>query len=160
MMGGLARDVRTLLNKRPDLRVVFLADGAPELWNLYDRHLSENAIGVRAIRLVDCWHVLEYLGKAATLMETRGKGWPGQLRRWKALLFEKPRAAVQIVEELEASGGVTHLLSVNFRSPPPILREVERVIEPVMQRRVGRQRDGSVRGRRADVDRCSRRRPD
>ncbi len=104
MMRGLARDVGVLLSKRPDLRVVFLADGAPELWNLYDQYLNEKAIGVRAIRLVDFWHLLEYLGKAAVMMEARQAARPGQLRRWKSSLLEQPGAAKQLMAELEASG--------------------------------------------------------
>jgi hypothetical protein len=104
LMRGLARDVRALLAKRPELRVVFLADGAAELWNLYDHYLSEKDIGARAIRLVDFWHLVEYLGKAAVLMETRRRAGPGQLRRWKDLLLEQPGAGKQILAELEASG--------------------------------------------------------
>jgi ATP-dependent helicase/nuclease subunit A len=43
------------------------------------------------------------------------------------------------LSEVEASGGELHQLSVNFRSVPAILDEVERVIEPVMRERRGLQ---------------------
>ena len=43
------------------------------------------------------------------------------------------------VREVEEAGGEVHSLTVNFRSVPAILDEVERAIEPVMQRRPGLQ---------------------
>jgi ATP-dependent helicase/nuclease subunit A len=43
------------------------------------------------------------------------------------------------VKDLEASGGVRGPLTCNFRSVLPILDEVERVVEPVMQREEGYQ---------------------
>ena len=104
MMQGLARDVKALRAKRPDLRVVFLADGAAELWNLYERYLSERDIGVRATRLIDCWHVTEYLAAAARLMESRKKAWPGQLDRWKKMLHTRALARHTILAELQQSG--------------------------------------------------------
>jgi hypothetical protein len=100
---GLARDVRTLRAKRPDLRVMELADGAPELWRLFDAHLSEHELGTEPERLVDFWHLVEYLGKAAVQMESRKEAWPGQLRRWKKLLLEEDGAAERILEQLRAS---------------------------------------------------------
>ena len=107
LMRGLARDVRALLETRPTLRVVFIADGAVELWNLFDSYLGETAIGTRAIRLVDFWHLVEYLGKAASLLEARHRARYGQLSRWKTALLEEPGAAKQILAELEASGLAT-----------------------------------------------------
>ena len=43
----------------------------------------------------------------------------------------------QLVTRIEAAGGVRHALSVNFRSAPPILDEVRRVVEPNMTERPG-----------------------
>jgi hypothetical protein len=104
LMRRLADDVRALRKARDDLRVVFLADGAPELWGLYDTYLGKQDIGVEAVRIVDCWHALEYLAAAARLMELRKKAWPGQFRRWKALLFKKTKATEDILVELKQSG--------------------------------------------------------
>ena len=104
LMRGLARDVRELRQKRPDLRVVFLADGAPELWGLCDYYLSKRDVGIEAVRLLDFWHVVEYLAAAARLLESREKAWPGQFRRWKEALLERPRAAAKILKELQDSG--------------------------------------------------------
>jgi hypothetical protein len=41
---------------------VLLADGAPELWNLFDWHLNERTLGVVPIQLIDARHALEYVG--------------------------------------------------------------------------------------------------
>jgi len=40
MMERLQQDVVALRAQRPKLPVVLLADGAPELWNLFDRYLK------------------------------------------------------------------------------------------------------------------------
>jgi hypothetical protein len=42
----LAVDVCTVLRKRPDLRVVLLAAGAPELWGLLEGSLNRQALGL------------------------------------------------------------------------------------------------------------------
>jgi hypothetical protein len=41
---------------------VLLADGAPELWNLFDWHLNERTLGVVPIQPIDARHALEYVG--------------------------------------------------------------------------------------------------
>lgn len=100
----LAADVKALRERRPGLRVVCLADGAPEMWTLLDNWICERTVGVKPVRLLDLWHVLEYLGKAAVAMETHKKAWPGQHRRWRHELKEEPGAAKRILDELRASG--------------------------------------------------------
>jgi len=60
----LTSDLRVLLARRPDLRVVTLADGAAEMQNILDRVMV--ALGVTpAAVLVDFWHLGEKLGGAA-----------------------------------------------------------------------------------------------
>jgi len=59
---SLREDVRALLAKRPHLRVVALADGAPEMQNILDRSLA--GIKVEA-KLIDFWHLLQKLSEAA-----------------------------------------------------------------------------------------------
>jgi hypothetical protein len=59
---------------------------------------------VEPTRLVDFWHLVEYLGKAAVAMEAKEKAWPGQLRRWKKQLCEEPGAIAKVEAELVASG--------------------------------------------------------
>jgi hypothetical protein len=41
LMERLRDDVVALRAKRPELCVVLLADGAPELWNLFEQHLNK-----------------------------------------------------------------------------------------------------------------------
>jgi hypothetical protein len=68
LCAGLATEVRTLLRKRPTLQVILLADGAPELWTYLDQALNKRTLGVSVHRLVDLWHLLEKLGKAAKVL--------------------------------------------------------------------------------------------
>src|SRR5262249_40602985 len=68
LCAGLAAEVRTLLRKRPTLQVVLLADGAPELWMYLDQALNKRTLGVPVRRLIDLWHLLEKLGKAAKVL--------------------------------------------------------------------------------------------
>jgi CheB methylesterase len=42
-------------HKRPKLKVVYLVDGAVELWNLFDGYLKR-PLGPNATNLVDFWH--------------------------------------------------------------------------------------------------------
>jgi hypothetical protein len=100
----LVADVRALRDKRPELQVALIADGAPEMWTLFDAHFDERQLGVCPTRLIDFWHVSEYLGKAANALEAAEASWPGTFRRWKGALLDEPEAAAAIVEELEASG--------------------------------------------------------
>lgn len=58
LMERLRDDVRALCTKRPELAVALLADGAPELWGLFERHLNERTSGVTPVQLVDAWHAL------------------------------------------------------------------------------------------------------
>ena len=53
--------------------MVLLADGAPELWRLFEQHLNEKHLGTAPVKLVDAWHALEYMAAAA--------GFSGRLRR-------------------------------------------------------------------------------
>jgi len=99
---ALARDVSALRAQRPDLKVVYLADGAVELWNLFDGYLAR-PLGANVTKLVDFWHVTEYLSAAAVVLETRRKAWPGQFRRWREALKTEDGAAGRIADELEHS---------------------------------------------------------
>lgn len=47
------------------------------------------------------------------------------------------RAYDDFVEQVRQHGGSVHELVVNFRSVPPILDEVERLVAPVMRQRIG-----------------------
>ena len=65
LMQRLKEDVCALRERRPELSVVLLADGAPELWNLFSQYLNARTLGVEPVQRVDAWHVLEYAAAAA-----------------------------------------------------------------------------------------------
>lgn len=99
----LAHDVSTLLRKQPGLGVILLADGTPELWNLLTSQLNAQTLGVPVRQLVDLWHLLEKLGRAARLLygETHG---PAVLQGWRLRLLNRTSSVAEILQELYASG--------------------------------------------------------
>jgi hypothetical protein len=100
---ALAGDVVALLAKKRDLQVVLLTDGAPELRDRLARHLDRERIGVTARQLVDFWHVVEKLGRAAQVIHGGADAAP-VVQRWKLLLCNSTRAVPRILGELERSG--------------------------------------------------------
>lgn len=91
-------DMAAALAQRRDLRVVVLADGAPEMWN----RLEEIVEGVAddAVRLVDFWHVVEYISAAVhSIMDAAIAA--ATLERWKSLLQESETAWAVILAKLE-----------------------------------------------------------
>jgi hypothetical protein len=99
----LMHDVCTLLRKQPGLGVILLADGAPELWKLLTEHLNGETLGVPVRQLVDLWHLLEKLGRAARLLygETQGST---VLHGWRLRLLNRTSSVAEILQELYASG--------------------------------------------------------
>jgi hypothetical protein len=99
----LAEDTKTLVSKRPDLKVELLCDGAPEMWNLLNEGFQgEEQNGRRIYRLVDLHHLLEKLSAAAQAIE--GAAAQQTLRRWKFALLNRRDGAQYIQDELAASG--------------------------------------------------------
>ena len=101
LLERLRDDVIALRAQRPELCVVLLADGAPELWNLFEQHLNKRTLGVEPVKLIDAWHALEYVAAAARFLEARRKAWPGSFRRWKDWLLNKPDGAERVLVALE-----------------------------------------------------------
>lgn len=108
LCAGLAVEVRTLLRKRPTLQVMLLADGAPELWTRLEQVLNKTTLGVPVFRLVDFWHLLEKLGKAAKVLYGEAQG-SRVLQSWRLRLLNRARTLGEIWAELHGSGqqGVT-----------------------------------------------------
>ncbi len=102
----LASDVNALRRERPDLKVMLLCDGAPELWNLLRPHLNHGTLGVRPFELIDFWHLLEKLAAAARVIHGEAES-VGHLRRWRLSLLNARGASRQILEEIKASGRET-----------------------------------------------------
>ena len=99
----LAHDVGTLLRKQPGLGVILLADGAPELWNLLTSQLNAQTLGVPVRQVVDLWHLLEKLGRAARLLYGETPG-PAVLQGWRLRLLNRTSSVAEILQELHASG--------------------------------------------------------
>jgi len=96
---SLRRDIEALVRRVPGLRVVTLADGAPEMQNILDRA----TVGVNvAARLVDFWHLAEHLGEA---ISATGSYAADQLSDWKALLYERDDAIDTIERDLRRWAG-------------------------------------------------------
>jgi hypothetical protein len=94
-----------MLRKRPDLRVIHLADGAPEMWNLLETHVGAAVLGIsdeNVHQLIDFWHVVEKLGKAARAMYNAERA-TDLMRRWVRMLRNRSAAAEDILIELVVS---------------------------------------------------------
>jgi hypothetical protein len=101
LVTSMASDVLALRRKQPGLAVMALADGSPENWTLLGEALDEKSFG-EVHWLIDFWHVLEKLSAAAKVLH--GDEAPGVLRRHKLRLLNSNAAAVEILDELRASG--------------------------------------------------------
>jgi hypothetical protein len=103
---GMAGDVVELLAKRPDLKVMLLCDGAPEMWNLLDAEFTKEPFGAAGkvvARLIDFWHVIEKLGAAARVIAAETEVKP-LLASWKMRLCNTSSARLAILEQLHESG--------------------------------------------------------
>lgn len=99
----LANDVQQLREKRPDLLIVLLADGAPEMWNLLEANFAASVFG-SVHRCVDFWHVVEKLAAAAKVLGKSGAAARAMVWRWRKLLRRRKDAVNTILAELEVSG--------------------------------------------------------
>jgi hypothetical protein len=66
LVQSMASDVLALLDKRPELAVTALADGAAENWKLLEAELDEPSFG-KVHFPIDFWHLLEKLAAAGML---------------------------------------------------------------------------------------------
>lgn len=103
LVSSIAGDIAKLLEKRPELRVAALADGAHDLWALLEGWLNEEVLGVPVHYIVDLWHVLEKLGKAARVIHGKDAA-PSVVQRWRMALCNRASAPGDIVLELWRSG--------------------------------------------------------
>lgn len=93
---SLAADAKTLLAKRPDLKVVTLSDGAPDMQALVDGA----AAGLPVIsRLTDIWHLLE---KLAAAVRSVGRYAKDAVEDWKLELLKRDDAIETIEVELKS----------------------------------------------------------
>jgi hypothetical protein len=99
----LANDVLELREKRPDLLLALLADGAPEMWRLLESNFPASVFG-HAHRCVDFWHVVEKLAAAAKVIAKNGDNARAMVWGWRHRLRRRKDAAETIRDELVASG--------------------------------------------------------
>jgi len=99
----LLADAVAILEQRPDLRVVLLSDGAPELRDLLRGTLDEATLGTRVYELLDFWHLLEKLASAAPIVYGEARA-PEVMARWRVDLLNRNAAPDTIHEALVDSG--------------------------------------------------------
>jgi hypothetical protein len=102
LVDGMAGDVLVLRQRRRDLPVALLSDGAPEMHHLLDDAFTGDEYGV-AVRLIDFWHLVEKLGEALKVIAPEKERIP-MLRRWQIELRNRRDARASILEQLVASG--------------------------------------------------------
>lgn len=98
----MSNDVGWLMDQRPDLQLMLLADGAHEMWHLLELYFTEDVFG-KIHRLVDFWHAIEKLSPAAKVIHGAKEG-KETLDRWCQLLRRNSKAAETILQELEGTG--------------------------------------------------------
>jgi hypothetical protein len=99
---SMANDVLRMIEKRPRLKIMLLADGAPEMWNLLEDAFAPGLFG-SVNRAVDFWHLIEKLHPAAAAIHgTEAAG--TVVGDWKRVLCERPEGAKAILGSLELSG--------------------------------------------------------
>jgi len=99
---GMANDIYRLLQAKPGLQLVRLADGAHEMWNLLgDDTFAPEVLGT-FVDLVDFWHLIEKLAPAAKVLHGEGPH-RTTLRRWRIALRRRSGGAAEILAELRDS---------------------------------------------------------
>jgi hypothetical protein len=99
----LLGDALAILQQRPDLHVVLLSDGAPELRTLLRSALNETTLGGRVHELLDFWHLLEKLAPAAQVVYGDLEG-SAMLACWRVDLLHRNAAPDDIRAALDESG--------------------------------------------------------
>jgi hypothetical protein len=99
----LAADATAILAHRPELRVVLLADGAPEMRDLLRAAVGEAALGVPVVEILDFWHLIEKRSAAASVVYSTTEG-GAVLARWRADLLNRRDAPDAIQQALITSG--------------------------------------------------------
>jgi hypothetical protein len=103
LVQSLIGDAMVILEQRPELEVMALADGAHENWELLGTAMEEHLDDRKVHQLVDLWHVLEKLGAAARVMYGAAGANEG-LGRWRMMLLNGSGATARILDELKRSG--------------------------------------------------------
>lgn len=104
-------DLHSLKTARPDLRLVGLADGAPEMQYMLDRTVG--VFGDDVEIAIDFWHVVEKIAAAVRALDLNSSNWLPRIRR---MLLEEERGAERVCLilrswEVELEGEVPEALT-------------------------------------------------
>ena len=102
LLGRMFADVQAFLARGVSLKIALLSDGAPEMVDALGAVFTHASLGVDVNQLIDLWHVVEKLGKAARLIH--GDAASPVIARWKLLLLNSESAVPRILTELHRSG--------------------------------------------------------
>jgi hypothetical protein len=101
----LEEELTSVLRERPELNVVFASDGAEPQWTALDAiesRLPTNRTG-DTMKLVDAFHVAEYVQKAAEAVEGTGTGDAKILSAtWRETIKEKQDGAESVLRSMRA----------------------------------------------------------
>jgi hypothetical protein len=112
----LANDVLRLREKKANLPITLLADGAPEMWNLLEANFPECVFGT-VYRRIDFWHVIEKLAAAAKAIGSDDASRRAMLWQWRRLLRRRTDAAATILTELQGCRREREEPNVDGRRP-------------------------------------------
>jgi hypothetical protein len=115
---SIAGDLAAIIAMRPELRIVALADGAPEMQGMLDRITAPHNVEVR---LIDFWHLVEKLAEA---VKATGREVGPIIGRWKRNLLKDDKAIERIEIELR-----TWALAYEEGEQPDGLHEARTYIE-------------------------------
>lgn len=99
----LLADAIAILEQRPDLEVVLLSDGSPEMRNILRDALNQETLGMKPHELLDFWHLLEKLAAAALVIHGEA-GAKEVMRSWRIDLMNRNAAPDEILAALKESG--------------------------------------------------------
>ena len=120
LVDELETELRAVLAERPELNVVLASDGAEPQWSALDgieSRLPPDHTG-HTMKLVDAFHVAEYVQKAANAIEGTDSGDAKVLAAtWREMIKEKCDGPAQVLRAMRA-----HLASVSGRTPSKELR--------------------------------------
>ena len=101
----LEAELHGALAERPDLNIVFASDGSPAQWKALDA-MSDKATAVSSghlMKLVDAFHVAEYIQKAANAIEGDRTGDAAILAAtWRETLKEKVGGVETVLRSIRA----------------------------------------------------------
>lgn len=105
LVAELETELHSVLSERPDLNVVFASDGAEPQWRALDEmaaRLPANHTG-HTMKLVDAFHVAEYVQKGANAIEGTGTGDAKVLAaKWRETIKEKANGAETVLRSMRA----------------------------------------------------------